>query len=130
MGAAVHAHPIAGAGFDASAAVNAAQRVDFIVWRQFLNGIFRIFTGFEVNTIGLADGGVKNTIGAIGGGVLTESPMAPTKAVRIGRALFQVLDGVGSLKTFRRSKRMENMNAEIASKAITGHRTPRRISGR
>lgn len=92
MGAAVHAHPIA-AGFDASAAVNAAQRVDFIVWRQFLNGIFRIFTGFEVNTIGLAGGGVKNTIGAIGGGVLTESPtVAPTKGVRIGRALFQVLD--------------------------------------
>src|SRR5574341_143350 len=122
MGTAIHANRVAGTGFHAQAAVNAAQRIDLIANRVLLDGIIRIFAGLDVDTLGRAGGRAKKASGAVSGVVLVESqPVTPAKRVRIRRSLLRVLDRDGGLKSFCQTKRMENVDAEITPEVITGY---------
>ena len=122
MSTAIHANRIAGTGFDAQAAVDATQRVDFVAQGEFLDGIFWIFTGLDVDTLGWASGGAEKTSGAVGGVVLTEGQtVTATEGVGIGGSLLGILNRNGGLKSFCQTKHMESVDAEITPETKTGN---------
>ena len=130
MGATIHANRVAGTGLDAKAAVDAAQRVDFIAHCEFFNGIIRIFTGLDVDTIGRAGGRAKKASRAVGGVVLVErQPVAPAKCIGIRCSLLRVLDRDGGLAIFCQTERMENVDAKIAPEAVTSYKKAARDLG-
>src|SRR5581483_7430273 len=92
MRSGVHANRVAGAGLDTHAAINAAQRIDFVADRVFLDRIARIFSGLDVNTVGRAGGRAKKTGRAVGGVIRAESQTVPAaKGVRIKSSFFGIL---------------------------------------
>src|SRR5687768_10564732 len=123
MGTAIHANRVARTGFDAQAAIDAAQGIDFVTHREFLDGINRIFTGFDVDTLGRAGGCAEKASGAICGVIFAESQaVAPAKGIRVRSSFLRILDCNVGLKSFRQTKGMQDMDAEITPEVITGDR--------
>jgi hypothetical protein len=71
MRARVHANRVARTGFDAHAAVDAAQRIDFIPDRALLDRIVGIFSGLDVNAVSRASSGTKEASRAVDGVIRT-----------------------------------------------------------
>ena len=63
----VHADGVAGAGFDAEAAEDAAQEVDGVCLGAFLDGGIRVFLGNDIDALGGAGGGAEHAGGATNG---------------------------------------------------------------
>lgn len=73
MRSGIHSNRVAGTGFDTHAAINAAQRIDFVADRVLLDRITRILSGLDVDTVSRAGGRAKKARRAVGGVIRAES---------------------------------------------------------
>src|SRR5919106_3174508 len=125
MSTRIHANGITGAGLDAEAAIDTAQRIDLVANGKFFDGVVRILAGFNVNTFGGTRCRAEKTGRALNRTVFLQGqPVSPAKGVGIRRPLVRVLDGNRCLKTLCQSKLMENMDEQISPEAVASNHQP------